>query len=236
MKRRGIMFVVSSPSGAGKTTLTRNLVNADRNVKLSISVTTRKRRPSEVEGVHYHFISKPKFASMRKSGELLESARVHGNFYGTPRRPVEKALDAGHDVLFDIDWQGAKQLYEKMRADVVSVFVLPPTARALKVRLEHRAEDSGDVINRRLKNAAKEIPHWAEYDYVLINRDLDKSFRDLRHILAAERAKRRGRAKFINATARLLSELEQITRPLWKMPAPTRRSRRRRSPRRAQSV
>jgi guanylate kinase len=116
------------------------------------------------------------------------------------------------------------------------VFVLPPTARALKVRLEHRAEDSSDVINRRLKNAAKEIPHWAEYDYVLINRDLDKSFRDLRHILAAERAKRRGRAKFINATARLLVELEQLTRQLWKMPAPERRSRRRRSPRRVQSA
>jgi guanylate kinase len=212
MKRRGIMFVVSSPSGAGKTTLTRNLGNADRNVKLSISVTTRKRRPSEVEGVHYHFISKPQFARMRKSGELLESAKVHGNFYGTPRRPVERSLNAGHDVLFDIDWQGAKQLYEKMRADVVSVFVLPPSARALKTRLEHRAEDSADIISRRLRNAAKEIPHWAEYDYVLINRDLDRSFRDLRHILAAERAKRRGRARFVKANRRLLAELKNLTR------------------------
>jgi guanylate kinase len=210
MNRRGIMFVVSSPSGAGKTTLTRNLVNADRNLQLSISVTTRKRRPSEVDGVHYHFISKPKFAAMRKLGELLESANVHGNFYGTPRRPVEKALNAGHDVLFDIDWQGAKQLYEKMRADVVSVFVLPPSARELKARLERRAEDSGEVIRRRLKNAAKEIPHWAEYDYVLINRDLDRSFRDLRSILAAERAKRRGRARFAKATRRLLAELKKL--------------------------
>ena len=210
MNRRGIMFVVSSPSGAGKTTLTRNLVNADRNLQLSISVTTRKRRPSEVDGVHYHFISKPKFVAMRKSGELLESANVHGNFYGTPRRPVEKALNAGHDVLFDIDWQGAKQLYEKMRADVVSVFVLPPSARELKARLERRAEDSGEVIRRRLKNAAKEIPHWAEYDYVLINRDLDRSFRDLRSILAAERAKRRGRARFAKATRRLLAELKKL--------------------------
>jgi guanylate kinase len=210
MNRRGIMFVVSSPSGAGKTTLTRNLVNADRNLQLSISVTTRKRRPSEVDGVHYRFISKPKFAHMRRSGELLESANVHGNFYGTPRRPVEKALNAGHDVLFDIDWQGAQQLYEKMRADVVSVFVLPPTARELKARLERRAEDSGEVIRRRLKNAAKEIPHWAEYDYVLINRDLDRSFRDLRSILAAERAKRRGRAKFAKATRRLLAELKKL--------------------------
>jgi guanylate kinase len=212
MNRRGIMFVVSSPSGAGKTTLTRNLVNADRNLMLSISVTTRKRRASEVDGVHYHFISRSKFSSMKKSGELLESAKVHGNFYGTPRRPVEKALDAGQDVLFDIDWQGAKQLYEKMRADVVSVFVLPPSARELKARLERRAEDSGDVIRGRLKNAAEEIPHWAEYDYVLINRDLDRSFRDLRAILRAERAKRRGRVRFAKATRRLLSELKKITR------------------------
>ena len=212
MNRRGIMFVVSSPSGAGKTTLTRNLVNADRNLTLSISVTTRPRRASEVDGVHYHFISKSKFTAMRRSGELLESANVHGNFYGTPRRPVEKALNVGNDVLFDIDWQGAKQLYEKMRADVVSVFVLPPSARELKSRLERRAEDSADVIRRRLRNAAKEIPHWAEYDYVLINRDLDRSFRDLRHILAAERAKRRGRARFVKATRRLLAQLKNFTR------------------------
>jgi guanylate kinase len=212
MNRRGIMFVVSSPSGAGKTTLTRNLVNADRNLTLSISVTTRPRRASEVDGVHYRFISKSKFTAMRRSGELLESANVHGNFYGTPRRPVEKALNAGNDVLFDIDWQGAKQLYEKMRADVVSVFVLPPSARELKSRLERRAEDSADVIRRRLRNAAQEIPHWAEYDYVLINRDLDRSFRDLRHILAAERAKRRGRARFVKATPRLLAQLKNFTR------------------------
>jgi guanylate kinase len=205
------MFVVSSPSGAGKTTLTRNLVNADRNLKLSISVTTRPRRPSEVDGVHYHFISRAEFSAMRNAGDLLEFARVHGNFYGTPRRPVERALTGGLDVLFDIDWQGAQQLYDKMRADVVSVFVLPPSAGELKARLERRAEDSGGTIRRRLKNAAKEIPHWAEYDYVLINRDLDRSFRDLRHILAAERAKRRGRARFVKATRRLLAELKKIT-------------------------
>ncbi len=210
--RRGIMFVVSSPSGAGKTTLTRSLVDKDRNLKLSISVTTRPKRPSEVDGVHYHFISRTRFAQMRRAGELLEFAKVHGNFYGTPRRPVEKTLGAGHDVLFDIDWQGTQQLYNQMRADVVSVFVLPPSARELKARLERRAEDSADTIRRRLQNAAKEIPHWAEYDYVLINRDLDRSFRDLRHILAAERAKRRGRVKFANATRRLLGELKALTR------------------------
>lgn len=212
MKRRGLMFVVSSPSGAGKTTLTRNLVNADRNLDLSISVTTRAKRASEVHGQHYHFISKAEFHRMRRAGELLEFAKVHGNFYGTPRKPVEKALGAGRDVLFDIDWQGAKQLYEKMRSDVVSVFVLPPTARELKARLERRAEDSGEIIKRRLRNAATEIPHWAEYDYVLINRDLDRSFRDLRHILAAERAKRRGRARFVRATRKLLADLKKIAR------------------------
>ena len=210
--RRGIMFVVSSPSGAGKTTLTRSLIEKDRNLKLSISVTTRPKRPSEVDGVHYNFISRRRFEAMRRSGELLEFAKVHGNFYGTPRRPVEKALGAGHDVLFDIDWQGAQQLYAKMRADVVSVFVLPPSARELKARLERRAEDTGEIINRRLRNAATEIPHWAEYDYVLINRDLDRSFRDLRHILAAERAKRRGRAKFVRATRKLLADLKRIAR------------------------
>lgn len=206
------MFVVSSPSGAGKTTLTRNLVNADRNLDLSISVTTRPKRASEVHGQHYHFVSKQEFSRMRRAGELLEFAKVHGNYYGTPRRPVEKALAASRDVLFDIDWQGAKQLYEKMRADVVSVFVLPPSARELKARLERRAEDSHDVINRRLRNAATEIPHWAEYDYVLINRDLDRSFRDLKHILAAERTKRRGRARFVRATRKLLADLKKVAR------------------------
>lgn len=211
MKRRGIMFVISSPSGAGKTTLTRNLVNADRNLTLSISVTTRARRPSEVNGVHYHFITRRAFARMRKWDKLLEFAKVHGNYYGTPRQPVERALARGKDVLFDIDWQGAQQLYAKMRADVVSVFVLPPSAHELKARLERRAEDSGETIRRRLKNAAKEIPHWAEYDYVLINRDLDRSYRDLRHILAAERTKRRGRAKFDAATRRLLADLKTIS-------------------------
>ncbi len=211
-KRRGIMLVVSSPSGAGKTTLTRSLVEKDRNLKLSISVTTRPKRPSEVDGVHYNFISRSRFEAMRRSGELLEFAKVHGNLYGTPRKPVEKALEAGHDVLFDIDWQGAQQLYQKMRADVVSVFVLPPSARELKTRLERRAQDSGDTIRRRLQNAANEIPHWAEYDYVLVNRDLDRSFRDLRAILTAERAKRRGRAKFVKATERLLADLKKVSR------------------------
>ena len=210
--RRGIMLVVSSPSGAGKTTLTRNLLEQEENVSLSVSVTTREKRLSEIDGVHYQFISKRRFEAMRDSDELLEWAEVHGNYYGTPREPVEKALAAGHDMLFDIDWQGTQQLYAKMRADVVSVFVLPPSAGELKSRLERRAEDSGDTIKRRLRNAAQEIPHWNEYDYVLVNRDLDRSFARLRAILTAERLKRVQKPdieKFVHA---LLSDLRAIDR------------------------
>ncbi len=147
--RRGIMLVVSSPSGAGKTTLTRNLLAQEQNISLSISVTTRARRPSEIDGVHYHFIAMPEFIAMRDGGGLLEWAEVHGNCYGTPRKPVEAALAAGHDMLFDIDWQGTRQLYQSMRQDIVSVFVLPPSAAELKTRLERRAEDSADIIARR---------------------------------------------------------------------------------------
>jgi guanylate kinase len=208
--RRGIMLVVSSPSGAGKTTLTRNLLEQEENVSLSISVTTRARRASEIDGVHYHFIPRRRFEAMRDSDELLEWAEVHGNLYGTPREPVEAALTAGRDMLFDIDWQGTQQLYAKMRADVVSVFVLPPSASELKVRLERRAEDSGDVITRRLRNAAEEIPHWSEYDYVLINRDLDKSFARLRAILTAERLKRVLKPNLQGFVADLLADLRKI--------------------------
>jgi guanylate kinase len=209
--RRGIMFIVSSPSGAGKTTLTRNLLEQEENVSLSISVTTRPRRASEIDGVHYHFVSERQFALMRDAGDLLEWAEVHGNFYGTPREPVEKALSAGRDILFDIDWQGTQQLYKTMRADVVSVFVLPPTATELRARLERRAEDSQEIIARRLRNAAEELPHWAEYDYVLLNRDLDKSFARLRAILTAERLKRVQRPDIENFVANLLADLKRIT-------------------------
>jgi guanylate kinase len=209
--RRGIMLVVSSPSGAGKTTLTRNLLEQEQNVSLSISVTTRSRRPSEIDGVHYNFISRQRFEMMRDSDELLESAEVHGNLYGTPRDPVERALSAGRDVLFDIDWQGTQQLYKKMRADVVSVFVLPPSAAELKVRLERRAQDSDEVIESRLRNAAEEIPHWNEYDYVLVNRDLDKSFSRLRAILTTERLKRVQRPEMETFVAKMLTDLREIT-------------------------
>lgn len=209
--RRGIMLIVSSPSGAGKTTLTRNLLEQEENVSLSISVTTRERRASEIDGVHYHFISRCQFEIMRDGGELLEWAEVHDNFYGTPREPVERALEEGRDILFDIDWQGTQQLYERMRADVVSVFVLPPTAEELKARLERRAEDSAEIIIRRLRNAADEIPHWGEYDYVLVNRDLDKSFTRLRGILTAERLKRVQKADIQEFVDNLLSDLRKLT-------------------------
>jgi guanylate kinase len=209
--RRGIMLVVSSPSGAGKTTLTRNLLEQEENVSLSISVTTRARRASEIDGVHYRFISTLEFEAMRDTGQLLEWAEVHGNFYGTPREPVETALTEGRDVLFDIDWQGTLQLYKTMRDDVVSVFVLPPSATELKSRLERRAEDSAEVITRRLRNAAEEIPHWPEYDYVLVNRDLDKSFARLRSILTAERLKRVQRSDIESFVDKLLVDLRKIT-------------------------
>jgi guanylate kinase len=208
--RRGIMLVLSSPSGAGKTTLSRNLLEQEENVALSVSVTTRARRASEIEGVHYQFVSKRRFEAMRNGGELLEWAEVHGNFYGTPREGVENALAAGRDVLFDIDWQGTRQLLEKMRDDVVTVFVLPPSAAELKARLERRAEDSGAVIEQRLRNAVEEISHWPEYDYILVNRDLDKSFMRLRAILTAERLKR---VKMLDLEAfadRLLADLKKL--------------------------
>jgi guanylate kinase len=207
--RRGIMLVVSSPSGAGKTTLTR-LLEQEENVSLSISVTTRPRRPSEIDGVHYHFVSRPRFEAMRDSNDLLEWAEVHGNLYGTPREPVEKSLAAGRDVLFDIDWQGTQQLCQKMRNDVVSVFVLPPSATELKSRLERRAEDTDETIARRLRNAAEEVPHWTEYDYVLVNRDLDKSFSRLRAILTAQRLKRVHTRDLDAFVAKLLSDLKQM--------------------------
>jgi guanylate kinase len=209
--RRGIMLIVSSPSGAGKTTLTRNLLDKEENVSLSISVTTRQRRSSEIDGIHYKFISRRQFELMRDGNELLEWAEVHGNFYGTPREPVETALGEGRDVLFDIDWQGTQQLYETMREDVVSVFVLPPTAEELKLRLERRAEDTPDVISRRLQNAAEEIPHWQEYDYVLVNRDLEKSFIRLRGILTAERLKRVHKDDIQAFVDTLLSDLKAMT-------------------------
>ena len=188
--RRGLMLVLSSPSGAGKSTIARLLLEHSTNLTLSISVTTRPRRHSEVDGIHYFFIDTPKLESMRDGGELLEWAHVHGNYYGTPRAAVEEALEQGRDVLFDIDWQGTRQLKAAMGSDVVGVFVLPPSMNELRTRLERRAEDSPEVIQRRLVNAQAEISHWREYDYVLINRDLQVSYDAARAILENERGKR----------------------------------------------
>jgi len=188
--RRGLMLVLSSPSGAGKSTLTRILTARDDKLRLSISVTTRPRRHSEADGVHYHFIDVKKFRQMKEAGDLLESAEVHGNFYGTPRQQVEDALEAGRDVLFDIDWQGTQQLARAMPDDLVRVFVLPPSMEELQARLERRAEDHPDIIARRLAAGRDEIRHWEEYDYVIVNDDLDRSLHDVQAILAAERRRR----------------------------------------------
>jgi guanylate kinase len=188
--RRGVMLVLSSPSGAGKTSLSRMLLAEDKGVELSISVTTRPRRLSEVDGHDYHFIDRDRYEAMVKNGELLEWAEVFGHCYGTPRKPVEAALAVGRDVLFDIDWQGTQQLLGKVRADVASVFVLPPSLQELERRLKRRAEDSDDVIRRRMEKAADEMSHWADYDYVVINHDLERAFAEVRAILAAERLRR----------------------------------------------
>jgi guanylate kinase len=188
--RRGVMFVLSSPSGAGKTTLSRGLVEADANISMSISVTTRRPRRGEVDGQDYHFVSTPEFDRMVAGGELLEHAKVFDNYYGTPRRPVEEALARGRDVLFDIDWQGTQQLESSAPNDLVSVFILPPSMQALERRLEARAQDTPDVVAKRMARAADEMSHWAEYDYVLINLDIDRSLSQVRAILEAERLRR----------------------------------------------
>jgi guanylate kinase len=188
--RRGLMLVLSSPSGAGKTTLSRMLLKSDKLVELSVSVTTRPRRANEKHGRDYLFIDKPQFEKMVANSELLEWAQVFGNLYGTPRMPVEGALKAGRDVLFDIDWQGTQQLREKVKDDVVTIFVLPPSIADLEKRLRTRAQDADDVIASRMAKAADEMSHWAEYDYVIINKDVEQAFAEVRAILAAERLKR----------------------------------------------
>lgn len=188
--RRGLLYILSSPSGAGKTTLARRLLAGDTNIAMSVSVTTRKPRPGEVDGNDYIFLDKPCFEAMRDAGALLEWAKVFDNYYGTPLAPVAAAIDAGKDVLFDIDWQGAQQLSEKMPGDVVRVFVLPPSGKALEDRLKSRAQDPPDVVARRMAAAAAEISHWPEYDYVIVNADVEESVRSVLAILQAERLKR----------------------------------------------
>lgn len=190
-ERRGLMLVLSSPSGAGKSTIARLLLEQEDNLELSISVTTRPRRSSEVHGVHYNFLEPKQFEKMKEHDELLEWAEVHGNYYATPRGPVEEAIQNGRDILFDIDIQGTFQLYEKMREDVVSVFILPPSIAEMKSRLHRRAEDTEDVILKRLETAVGEMKHWSEYDYVVVNDDLERALGNVRAILQAERLKQK---------------------------------------------
>lgn len=190
LKRRGLMFVLSSPSGAGKTTISRMLLEADSDIKLSVSCTTRPPRPGEIDGVHYHFVTDADFDRMVDEDDFYEWAHVFGNRYGTPKGHIRGALKDGQDFLFDIDWQGTQQLYQKDRQDVVSVFILPPSLPELRRRLETRAQDSADVITTRMDRARGEISHWAEYEYVVINDDVDACFRKVREILHAERMER----------------------------------------------
>ncbi len=185
------MLVLSSPSGAGKTTLSRLLLEGDKNLRLSISATTRQPRANEVDGIHYFFLEPDEFDARRKAGEFLESAEVFGHFYGTPRQPVEDALAAGHDVLFDIDWQGARQLAAHANDNLVSIFVLPPSREALAGRLQTRGAETAEAIASRMSAASNEISHWNEYDYVVINDDIDRCLAEIRSILTAERLKRR---------------------------------------------
>ncbi len=202
IQRRGLMLVLSSPSGAGKTTLSRLLLENDAYIQLSVSCTTREKRPGEKDGVDYKFIDTPTFRGMIERAEFLEHARVFDHYYGTPCPPVEAALTGGRDMLFDIDWQGTQQLKEKARDDLVTVFILPPSTRELERRLITRAQDPADVVARRMSKAADEMSHWAEYDYVVINRNIGESLTQLKSILTAERLKRErqfGLSRFVKA-------------------------------------
>jgi guanylate kinase len=207
IRRRGFLLVLSSPSGAGKTTITRRLLERDSGLELSVSVTTRPPRVSEIDGRDYHFIDAARFAAMVASGKLLEHATVFGHSYGTPRAPIEAALAAGRDVVTDIDWQGTQQLKKSIRDDIVTIFVLPPGAAALESRLRSRAEDSDIVIAERMANSSEEMSHWPEYDYVVINDDLESCVSVVESILRAERIRRTGRvglADFVNGIRRSL--------------------------------
>ena len=190
IKRRGLMLVLSSPSGAGKTTLSKGLLESDQEISLSISYTTRKPRPSEVDGRDYHFVTEEKFQAMVEDGAFLEHATVFGNRYGTPGAAVNKMLDSGKDVLFDVDWQGTQQLKANAEKDLASIFILPPSIGTLEARLTTRAEDSAEVVADRMRRARDEISHWEEYDYVVVNRDVEVCLSQIKAILTAERLKR----------------------------------------------
>ncbi|KKC34634.1 guanylate kinase [Devosia psychrophila] len=209
-QRRGVMLVLASPSGAGKSSISRSLFGQDPNIRLSVSVTTRARRTDEVEGTHYYFVDVPTFNTMKADGELLEWAQVHDNFYGTPRAKVEEQLAAGNDILFDVDYQGTLQLYEKSRKDMVTVFILPPTIKELRARLERRAQDSSGTIEKRLRNAKLEMQHYSEYDYIIINDDLEASTQKVRSILAAARLARPRLTQLDNFVKDLQNQIDSL--------------------------
>lgn len=204
--RRGLLIILSSPSGAGKTTLARRLLASDPSVRFSVSATTRPPRPGEVDGREYHFVSRPEFMEMVARGELLEHAEVFGNLYGSPRAPIERAMAEGRDTLFDIDWQGGQQIRNSaLGKEVVSIFILPPSLGELARRLRDRGQDSAEVIAVRMERSMAEVSHWAEYDYVLVNRDLDETDARVRAIVGAERL-RRERQPWLNDFVRGLAQ------------------------------
>lgn len=208
--RRGLLIILSSPSGAGKSTLSRRLLATDPNVRFSISATTRAPRPGEVEGEHYYFTGRAEFEAMAEAGQMLEHAEVFGNLYGTPRAPVERAISTGQDVLFDVDWQGGQQIRNSsLRDAVVTIFILPPSIAELESRLRARAQDSAEVVAGRMAKSRDEISHWAEYDYVLVNRDLDACEAELRSIIAAERLRRDRRPELLGIVTALNREFEE---------------------------
>ena len=210
LARRGVMMVLASPSGAGKSSISRAIFAQDPSISLSVSVTTRAKRTDELEGRDYHFIDVATFKRMQEAGELLESAEVHGNFYGTPRARVEEKLSQGRDILFDIDYQGTLQLLEKVREDMVTIFILPPSIKELRKRLERRAQDSKGTIEKRLRNARIEMEHFDEYDFVIVNRDLEESVQKVRTILAAARLQRQRYAGLPAFVRRLQKQIDTI--------------------------
>jgi len=209
-QRCGVMLVIASPSGAGKSSISRALFGADPNIRLSVSATTRARRTDEVDGKHYHFVDVATFKRMQADGEMLESAEVHGNFYGTPRARVEEQLAAGNDILFDVDYQGTLQLYRNSRQDMVTVFILPPSIKELRARLERRAQDSVGTIETRLRNARIEMDHFSEYDYVIVNEDLEVSTQRVRTILASARLQRQRQLNLSSFVNDLQSQIDSI--------------------------
>lgn len=207
LNRRGLMLILSSPSGAGKTTLSRLLLEKDKQVVISISITTRAKRPAEEDGVHYYFVSPEQFKQMLQGNELLEHARVFDAMYGTPRKRVEELLATGYDVLFDIDWQGMEQLVAHAREDVVSIFILPPSLKELEKRLRGRAQDSEAVIAGRMAKSMAEISHWDSYDYVVVNNNIEESLEEIRTILQAERLKTKRQKELVPFVAAMVEEV-----------------------------